>query len=402
MMGIQMASSVHSFRDIERENDSDRLSAVANKVRSVAEHVGPGGRLPSVRGLMRSCGVSQSTVVQALDRLELEGLVERRPRSGVFVSSFVQVRPRLILFEPNIVTTPTPFSEMLLQEMIKPYLDCPDKAVIQFTNPQLRRPEEVPVRDWLSSDLWAKLEARRFSSVVGVGTHERLNAEIEGLGNSMLTFGTSSQYMLAFAMLEACQMGVAGLVQEGCQRIALFNTPYVPIREVFVASLAAHGVTETVLPFEAFHANHNDNLVRSFHLVERGRRSALQAMAISPPPDGVLSLDDMFTQGFILGLLELGLKPGRDIEVASHVNQGSPALRTWEKQITQLQFSLSEVAKQLYEAADLLADGREVSPNWGRTTYQGVHGGGRLYMIRPRKIAKQSAIVAESDSVSRQ
>jgi len=384
MLAIQMSGLPYRL-DSE---DSTRLRAVMTKVRAVAEQVGSGGRLPSVRTMMRTCGVSQSTVVNALDRLEMEGLVERRPRSGVFVADLVQQRPRLLLCEPNIVTTPTPFSEMLLQEMIRPYTENPEGAVIQFTNPQIRRPADVPVRDWLPNDLWSKLEARRFSSVVTVAADERLHKEIEALGNPVLSFGTSSRYMVRFALLEACQLGVAGLVKEGCRRIALFNTPFVSIREVFVASLAAHGVDETILPFEVFHANSNDMLVRSFHLVERGRRSAHQAMAISPRPDGVLSLDDMFTQGFILGLLEMGLKPGTDIEIASHVNQGSPALRTWEKQITQLEFSLPEVARALYEAADAIVAGRDLDPNWGRATYDGMHGAGWVYMLRPRCIAK--------------
>jgi hypothetical protein len=63
-------------------------------------------------------------------------------------------------------------------------------------------------------------------------------------------------------------------------------------------------------------------------------------------------------------------------------------LRTWEKQITQLEFSLPEVARALYEAADAIVAGRDLDPNWGRATYDGMHGAGWVYMLRPRCIAK--------------
>jgi DNA-binding transcriptional MocR family regulator len=45
----------------------------------------PGERMPSVRGLARKRGVSVATVVAAYVRLENDGLVEVRPRSGHFV-----------------------------------------------------------------------------------------------------------------------------------------------------------------------------------------------------------------------------------------------------------------------------------------------------------------------------
>jgi DNA-binding transcriptional MocR family regulator len=54
----------------------------------------PGDRLPSVRALRGQEHVSTATVMQALARLEALGLVESRPRSGIFV------RPRRTLPAP--------------------------------------------------------------------------------------------------------------------------------------------------------------------------------------------------------------------------------------------------------------------------------------------------------------
>jgi DNA-binding transcriptional MocR family regulator len=48
--------------------------------------LGPGDKLPSVRSLCRTRGVSPSTVLHAYETLESAGLIESRPRSGYYVS----------------------------------------------------------------------------------------------------------------------------------------------------------------------------------------------------------------------------------------------------------------------------------------------------------------------------
>ncbi|MBI5066713.1 MAG: PLP-dependent aminotransferase family protein [Deltaproteobacteria bacterium] len=53
----------------------------------------PGDRLPSVRRLHAEERVSISTVMQALARLEAQGLVEARPKSGYFVRARVRAPP---------------------------------------------------------------------------------------------------------------------------------------------------------------------------------------------------------------------------------------------------------------------------------------------------------------------
>jgi DNA-binding transcriptional MocR family regulator len=49
--------------------------------------LGPGDRVPSVRSLCRTRGVSPSTVLHAYESLEAQGLIESRPRSGYYVST---------------------------------------------------------------------------------------------------------------------------------------------------------------------------------------------------------------------------------------------------------------------------------------------------------------------------
>jgi DNA-binding transcriptional MocR family regulator len=59
-----------------------------------------GERLPSIRSLATTMGVSPSTVVEAYDRLAAEGIVRSRPGSGFFVAAS-HPPPALAAIEPR-------------------------------------------------------------------------------------------------------------------------------------------------------------------------------------------------------------------------------------------------------------------------------------------------------------
>lgn len=63
-------------------------SVMATIRRRIANRsLAPGSKLPSIRGLARTLGVSNSTVVEAYDRLAAEGVIRSRPGSGYFVTA---------------------------------------------------------------------------------------------------------------------------------------------------------------------------------------------------------------------------------------------------------------------------------------------------------------------------
>lgn len=65
-----------------------RTQALMNAVRAKIANraLGPGDRLPSVRGFARTMKVSPSTVVEAYDRLAAEGIIRARRGSGFYVT----------------------------------------------------------------------------------------------------------------------------------------------------------------------------------------------------------------------------------------------------------------------------------------------------------------------------
>lgn len=74
------------------EEGLTRVEAVmaAIEARISGRALSPGAKLPSIRGLAESMGVSKSTVVEAYDRLLAQGSIVSRPGSGFYVASRAQ------------------------------------------------------------------------------------------------------------------------------------------------------------------------------------------------------------------------------------------------------------------------------------------------------------------------
>lgn len=375
---------------------------VEEKLRKMAADRGPGARLPSVRTLIQSCGVSQAIIAEALERLEVQGVLECRPRSGIFVKSRPTQRPRLILLEANIMVTPSPFSELLLRAITSPECGCPETVAVRFTNPLLHDPVDIAPIERMSPDLWMKVEGGHYASMISVGTDPKLNSLIEASGTPVVSFGSISSHIVRIAMLDACQVGVAELARLGCRRIGLYDTPFTSIRELFLAALSVHGVKEFLMPHRDLYnqevASKDQTLVRRFSLFDYGYRAARRAFGkgnIEPKPDGLVSLDDLFTHGFIVGGLELGQVPGRDYQIATHVNIGSPVLAAWEPQLVRFEHSNEALARTLHEAATALEQKQPLASGWGRDSI-GQGGATNMVYFLPlnRRVPAELAAVA--------
>ena len=79
---------------VRRDRAVTRVGAVADEIRRrvASRQLATGERLPSVRGLATTLGVSPSTVVEAYDRLVAEGLIGARRGSGFYVASAPPLR----------------------------------------------------------------------------------------------------------------------------------------------------------------------------------------------------------------------------------------------------------------------------------------------------------------------
>jgi DNA-binding transcriptional MocR family regulator len=85
------------------EQDDTLVGQVMQSVRQrlAGRALTPGAKLPSIRGLAQTMGVSKSTVVEAYDRLAAEGVIRSRRGAGFYVAgrlpplSLAEIGPRL-------------------------------------------------------------------------------------------------------------------------------------------------------------------------------------------------------------------------------------------------------------------------------------------------------------------
>ncbi len=72
--------------------------------------IGPGTRLPSSRRLSEQLAISRNTVVRAYDLLLMEGIVESRPASGIYVA---EQMPRIAAPPHPVSEAPDPFAQRM-------------------------------------------------------------------------------------------------------------------------------------------------------------------------------------------------------------------------------------------------------------------------------------------------
>ena len=363
-----------------------RYERVVERIRAYALRHGVGAKIPSVRTLIRTCGVSQGIVMRAIADLEAQGMLERRPRSGVYIANGVGSPGRLVLLEPNIFVSPSSFFEILLSGLVDEV--GRDRLDIRFAQ-SLRIGGPLTERDLLPAEVWGGLRANQFGSVLLCGTSAALVEHLHRMGVPCVAFATNGPNRVVLGYLEACQVGVGELARAGCRRIALYNTPYWSLREVFLASLRSHGLSETSIQNRRTFREQGEpgKAIQRFRLVEHGLAAAIQGFGPDVPPlqrpDGILSMDDMFTQGLLMGLDRLGIEPGRDVEIATYANRGSPSLAAWEGKLIRMVFDPREIARAMHERADSLERGVAESPGWAPAEETERFGTENVYLLRP-------------------
>ena len=73
---------------LDRSRPESLTTQMVDQIREAIRcaRIGPGTRLPSTRRLSEQLGISRNTVVRAYDLLLMEGIVESRPASGIYVA----------------------------------------------------------------------------------------------------------------------------------------------------------------------------------------------------------------------------------------------------------------------------------------------------------------------------
>lgn len=359
------------------ENDSS-IAHVAAILREEADRLGPGGRLPSSREIMRRHNVSPVTVSRAIGRLAGEGRVVARPGSGVFVTGrrpsdrsdtaadlswqTVALGDRVVDDDP-VATLLQPAPEGVVP-LTGGYLRAglrPDRQLAAAATRAVRRPEA-----WAMPPLTGLPELRRWFAAQAGGDVTGADALIVSGGQAALTHafralaapGTpllveTPTYPGALAAARAAGLRATAVPtdRDGVRPDLLAEAFAVTGARVFFCQPTLHNPTGATMPPERREQVLQVARAAGAFVVED---NFARYLTEQPPP----SLASMDAHGTVVHVVSLTKILSPSMRIAAVIARGPAAHRLRASQLVESFF----VARPLQEAALEFVG----APAWGR------------------------------------
>lgn len=317
-----------------------RTETVRAQLIELARGIGPGGALPPARVLREQLNASNATLGAALDELAARGQVLRKPGSGIYVSPTLDQRRLALVVNPEFFAQAgvSPFWGQLLLEIRRRAEARGEALFLHFAEHRTSASEPL-----LPSGLTEEVCKGRLAGVLAIGLTHPQAQWIEAQSTPVVAFAGAARYLVQLAMEELVQVGVAVLARRGCMRLALLAATDTPQASVaFRAACTAHGLTGQVLTSTEVSSS-------------AARGWALASQALRAECDGILSLDDTLTQGFLMHLLHTNALA--KLTIATHANTSSHTLLGWENHVIRLEFDPAAIVAGLFSCLDALITG---------------------------------------------
>lgn len=322
---------------------SPRVEAAFRQLVLLVQALGPGKRLPTIRELRDRYGFSISTLDAALDELQREGRIDRRRGSGVYVLERNQRERMAMLFNPAFFYElgSSPFWSLLIREAERQTRESGASFHLCFVDPQLAAEVES---EWSSPSgippaLQEDFMRKRIAWSISVGVGHPLTRWVEAQGVPLVSFAGPSQYIIQVASSRLLTEAFGLIHQSGARRVLVLG-----------------GAADTV-------PEHPDlDLQFALDMREESSKSpvtqgfaAATSWPLSELPEAIVSIDDLLTSGFLLGLERRGVPIGKDVDVYTLSVEGSPILLGWEDRITRFEVSIQSFAQTMIDAARRLS-----------------------------------------------
>jgi len=354
--------------------DSGKRFQHRSKTRALSEHLmgmardlGPGAKMPTIQELRRELGVSVATLDSALTHLEGQRVIERKHGVGIYVSPHLHQKAIGLICEPAFFRAASPFWQRLIEEVGERAGARGDTFRFYLAIPSGR--EEVPVHD----DLLEDVRAGRIQGALFIGHNKPAVFWLKEQGVPSVAFAGWSECAVQLDYGDLVRQAVAHLVARGCRRLALLvpweagvEPPQAPLCSPAAQALQRESAARA-LPFlpelvwEAGAAGHVESTPQGHE--EQGFEGTVRLFAgEGARPDGLISTDDLMTRGALHALAQLGLRAGREVQIASHANRGSDVLRGFESDLAIIEFDPAAVVQAMFEALEALMSGGAAPP----------------------------------------
>jgi len=260
-----------------------------------------GTRLPGERALAQMCGVSRTTVRQALDALVDRGLIEKFTGRGIFVSA-----PP----EPKVVACVLPghdpryhWGSVLSQAIVS-------EARVNGWEPATY----LVTSDEDRARLAKHLREGRIHGVLSMGMSRDIGGTVPTVDANLLD--TDDEYRVYIDYYSMIHQAVKFLVERGRKKIGMAS--YESKMRATRDGMRAYRdvLDEFDLPLR------EEWIVQEGGLEEQGEAAVRQIWSLEERPDALIFMDDWQGLGGTRTLVELGVQVPEEVMVVTHMNRG--------------------------------------------------------------------------------
>lgn len=331
-------------------NRASKSESLYQQLREAYGQAAPGARLPTVRAIMKEYGVSQGSVDRALERLIGQGIVEARPREGLFAAApATGNKIRVDLFLSN---HPSHTVDWFRQSLLAGFAESEFTVVIHYYRydrplSQIGRdPDREIAMVWPNQ---ATLSSEDIAFLGGMARHVIML--------NLPTHSLSLDSLCGDDDLGGC-MAAKHLIDLGHRRLAMLVTSLTDHPTILARTAGFLKMARLMdVPAEVIQAGTRwgDNGTAKAHAALRARLRAGR-----PDFTGLFVDTDWNINGVYKALQENGLSVPRDISVISH--DGIPDGEFFSPPIT----TIHQDQKQWAQEAVRLLRRRLAAPATGR------------------------------------
>lgn len=347
-------------------NHRTKSQAVCAQITEIAVRLGADAKLPTVLELCRMTGVSVTTLNTALSELEAQSVIYRKHGVGIFVSPHLGQKCIGLVCDPAFLQPATgPFWQQLIEDIRLKASISNEAFRFYFALPS--KQENVPA----PPDLVEDVRARRLQGVLFVGNNEPV---VRWLGNQdipVVAFAGWGQWNVQIDARVMIGHAVDRLAEQGCREIALL----VPKEEgdshrkqtVYWSAFGAmkQKLKSKSLAFKSewvWEADAIGGKASRETNQEQGYRAIMELFGEnwhnSARPEGLVIYDDMMARGALVAMKKLGIQPGKDLKIVSHINRGSTVLQGFEAEMSLVEVDPAEIVQEMFTLLEELMDGK--------------------------------------------
>ena len=347
-----------------------KTQALRDQLLSLIETMDADAKLPTMRQLQDSLGVSPMTLNRALSELEANGMVYRRQGSGTYVSP--QAKQIVSSAAANAVglvydralfgTQASPFGSILVDEAERRAQVLKERFSLFLA---MRNDDKAAVHEDLSD---AVLHGRVRGVLYAGGRNTKAISWFHEhkLPVVALSYRECDVPRVRINHAQLIRLGVKALAAKGCKRIAL----WIPLGnglgrddsgsfaelEAFQGALKKADI-EYSNELVWRESEHQSDATNDENNQQQGMRAARETFKNKKnAPDGIVIGDDMMTLGALSFLNKNGMRIGSDLQIATHVNKGSDVLSSHDE-LTLIEVDPAEIARAMFEMLETILRG---------------------------------------------